>query len=107
MNLITILRSYRIGPFAIFDFAMSYIVVYLIAPYLQKLGLKLSRAQMLWLTLPISILVHILFGKMTPLTEMFVDLHGGYAAKIVTVFMIVMACRKPSATKPVSASADS
>jgi hypothetical protein len=94
MNLITLLRSYRIGPFAIFDFAMSYIVVYLIAPYLQKIGLKLSRAQMLWLTLPVSILIHILVKQNTPLTEMFLDLHGGYAAKIVTVFMIVMAFRK-------------
>lgn len=93
MDIITFLRSFRVGPFAIFDFAISYLIVYLLAPFLHKRGLKLSRAQLLWLTLPFSVLVHVLFGKMTPLTEMFLDLHGGYWVKILIVFMIFMAIR--------------
>lgn len=93
MDLITFLRSFRVGPFAIFDFAILYLIVYLLAPYLYRMGLKLSRAQLLWLTLPFSILVHILFGKMTPLTKMFLDPHGSYWVKILVVFLIFMAIR--------------
>lgn len=93
MDIITLLRSFRIGPFAVFDFAISYLIVYLLAPYLYRMGLRLSREQFLWLTLPFSILVHVLFGKMTPLTEMFLDLHGGYWVKILIIFMIFMAIR--------------
>ncbi len=91
MDFITLLRSYRIGPFAIFDFAASYLLVYLLAPYFHRLGLKLSRGQLLWLTLPFSVLVHILFGRFTPLTKMFVDLHGGYGVKALILLMIFMA----------------
>ena len=91
MEIISFLRSFRIGPFAIFDFAISYLAVYLIAPYLFKIGLKLSREQLLWLTLPISILVHIIFGVMTPLTTMFLDPYGGYLVKILILFMLGMA----------------
>lgn len=94
MNIISYLRAFRIGPFAIFDFAASYLLVYFLAPYLQKLGLKLSRAQMLWLTLPFSVVVHLLFGLSTPLTEMTLDLHGSYWVKILLVAMIVMAFKK-------------
>lgn len=90
MNIITTLRSFRIGPFAIFDFALSYLVVYLAAPYLQKMGLRLSREQLLWFTLPVSVVVHIAFGLMTPLTKMVLDSSGGYWAKAVILFMIFM-----------------
>lgn len=93
MDFIVLLRTFRVGPFAVFDFAISYLIVYLLAPYLYKLGLKLSRKQFLWLTLPFSILIHILFGKMTPLTEMFLDRHGAYWVKILVIFMIFMAIR--------------
>ena len=94
MDLIILLRTFRVGPFAVFDFAISYLVVYLLAPYFYRMGLKLSREQFLWLTLPFSILVHVLFGKMTPLTEMFLDLHGSYWVKILVIFMIFMAIRR-------------
>lgn len=93
MDLINLLRTFRVGPFAVFDFAISYLLVYLLAPYLYRMGLKLSRKQFLWLTLPFSILVHIMFGRMTPLTEMFLDRHGSYWIKILVIFMIVMAIR--------------
>lgn len=91
MDLITLLRSFRVGPFAIFDFAISYLIVYLLSPYLYRMGVKLSRKQFLWLTLPFSILVHILFGSMTPLTKMFLNPHGDYWVKILVIFMIFMA----------------
>lgn len=94
MDFITYLRTFRVGPFAIFDFAASYLLVYLLAPLLQKLGLKLSREQMLWLTLPVSILVHLIFQTYTPLTKMFLDPYGSYWVKALVAFMLVMAFRE-------------
>ncbi len=90
MNIITFLRSFRVGPFAIFDFAASFLAVYFLAPYLQKMGLKLSRVQMMWFVVPVSILVHILVGSQTPLTKMFIDPSGGYIVKVVFVLMVFM-----------------
>ena len=95
MNIISYLRTFRIGPFAIFDFAASYLLIYFLAPYLQKLGLRLTRSQMLWLTLPVSLVVHVLFGIDTPLTQMFLDLSGGYWVKFIVVGMVIIAFLKP------------
>lgn len=90
MNIVTFLRSFRVGPFAIFDFAASFLAVYFLAPYLQKMGLKLSRVQMMWFVVPASILVHILVGSQTPLTKMFIDPSGGYIVKVMFVLMVFM-----------------
>lgn len=91
---ITFLRSFRIGPFAIFDFAVSYIAMYFLAPYLSKLfaliGITVNREQWLWLTLPIALVAHLIFRPDTPFTKMFLDLHGGWIVKIVIVVMLIM-----------------
>lgn len=89
MNLITFLRSFRIGPFAIFDFAASYLVAYLVGPYLKKIGIPITREQLLWWTLPLSILAHIAVGKITPLTELFIAPNGGYLVKAIIIGMII------------------
>ncbi len=93
--MIEFLRSFRAGPFAIFDFVASYILAYFLAPYLSKFfalfRIRVSREQWLWLTLPISIIVHMIFSKYTPLTKMFVDLHGGWEIKILVLGMLYMA----------------
>lgn len=99
MTLLIFLRSFRVGPFAVFDFAISYLLVYLLAPWLQKKGLRLNRAQQLWLTLPVSVLVHIAFGSMTPLTKMALDPSGSYAVKALLVFMVYMAYRASHGAK--------
>ena len=96
--MIQTLRSFRIGPFAVFDFAISYIAVYFLAPLLSRLfsyvGISVTRAQWLWLTLPISILVHLLSGAKTPFTMMVLDPHlnslGSIFAKLVIVGMLYM-----------------
>lgn len=93
MEIITFLRSFRVGPFAIFDFAISYLFMYLIAPYVKKIGINLNRKQLLWLTLPISIGVHIIFNAMTPFTKMFLDPYGSYWVKAIIIFMLYMAYR--------------
>ncbi len=92
--IIDFLRSFRIGPFAIFDFAASYLVVYFLAPYLSKIfhliGIEINREQWLWLTLPIATLTHIIFRTETAFTKMIMDPTGGVFAKIVLIFMISM-----------------
>lgn len=90
-NFIEFLRSFRIGPFAVFDFAVSYLVIYLIWPFLTRHGLPLSRTQAMWLVLPVSVVVHVLVGQITPLTEMVLDPHGHYLVKLLMIFMIGMA----------------
>lgn len=93
--LITFLRSFRIGGFALFDFTISYIAVYFLAPYLSKLfkliGIHINREQWLWLTLPISVLVHIAIGTYTPFTKIIINPSGGLVAKLVIIAMLLMA----------------
>jgi hypothetical protein len=68
--------------------------MYFLAPYLSKLfamiGVTVNREQWLWLTLPIALVTHLIFKSNTPFTKMFLDLHGGYIAKMVIIFMVLM-----------------
>ncbi|MBI3495266.1 hypothetical protein HY065_01420 [Candidatus Berkelbacteria bacterium] len=95
--IIETLRSYRIGPFSIFDFATAYLGIYLVAPLLSwlfaKIGLKISRVSWLWLTIPIAIVVHLALGIRTPLMKMIFDLSGHYTVKIVVLIMLYMGLR--------------
>lgn len=92
--IITFLRSFRIGTFAIFDFAISYIAMYFLAPYLSKLfaliGIHINREQWLWLTLPIALVFHLIFKVNTPFTKMILNPSGGWIAKLVIIFMLLM-----------------
>jgi len=40
MNILQFLRQFKIGEYAIFDTAISLVVVYFLAPYLSKLFKK-------------------------------------------------------------------
>ena len=91
MNLVTFLRSFRIGPFAIFDFGMTYLIAYLVGPYLKRIGIPLNREQFMWLILPLSVLIHWAVRTETPLTKMALDLHGYWIWKIILIAMIVLA----------------
>ena len=86
------LRSFRIGGYAVFDFTVSYIGVYLLAPYLSKMfkqfGVKINKAQWLYLTLPLAVFVHLLFGQKTPLTVQLMEPRGYYVLKLVILGMI-------------------
>jgi hypothetical protein len=90
MDIITLLRSFRIGPVAIFDFAASYLVAYLVGPYLKKIGIPVTREQLLWWTLPLSILAHIAVGRITPLTELLLAQNEGYFVKALILGMIII-----------------
>lgn len=63
-NLITNLRKYRISNFAIFDFGMSYLVMYILAK-----ALALNAKKMMLSVVPLSLLIHTLIGQETELTR--------------------------------------
>ncbi len=93
MNIIDTLREYRMGPFAIFDFTAAYLGMLLVTPLLKKLFLRfhllLPTVSVMWFVLPLSILVHVLIGKHTALTTMFLDPLHYYTVKVIIVIMVV------------------
>ena len=100
INMITIefLRHYRIGGLAIFDFVVAYGGFLLLSPIItkifQKIGVHMTWVNIMWLVLPLSIVAHVLIGKHTPLTKMFLNPSDYYFLKISIVFMVYMGLRK-------------
>lgn len=98
MEIIDTLRQLKVGPFAVFDIALAYGGIFLVAPLLSKLFAKLhldiSRVAWLWLTVPISVLFHALFQRHTPLMQMLFNPHDFYFAKVVVLLMLFMGLRK-------------
>ena len=95
---IEFLRSFRVFQIAIFDLVISYLGIYLISPLIinfsKKIKIKTNKAQLLYLTLPASIIVHLLVGQETTLTKMFLDPSNYYLTKIIILSMIYMAFRR-------------
>lgn len=98
MSIIEFLRQYRIGGMAIFDFVVSYGGFFLLSPIIIKLFAKvnvhMTLANIMWLVLPLAIIVHVLVGKYTPMTKMFLNPHDYYLLKILIGFMVYMGLRK-------------
>lgn len=98
MITLTYLRSFRLGTFAIFDFALAYVGVYLLVPLLNKLISpiyhQLSHFQWMLLVLPIGIVFHLITGNMTPLTKQALDPSGYYLLKIILLAMLYFGLRK-------------
>lgn len=94
MDTITFLRQFKIGGLALFDLVVSYIGIYLLAPLLSKLTsifrVSISRAQWLWLTVPIGTIIHVLIGQKTALTKMLFNQNGDHFMKIIFLLMIYM-----------------
>jgi hypothetical protein len=94
MNIIDFLRQFRLGGFAVFDFAVAFLGIFLMAPVLskifRKLGLEISRRSWVFLTLPIGIMVHILIGKITPMTREFLDPSGHYLLKMIIAVLFIL-----------------
>ena len=103
MDFIEFVRQFRIGPFAVFDIAVSYLAVFLLASRLTNLARKaklhILKAQWLWLVLPVSVIIHLIFGQETPLTRMALDPNNSYLLKLVILFMIFMGLRGIRITK--------
>jgi len=91
------LRQFRFLGYAIFDFLVVFIGMYLLAPLLSKLFLKIRinipKKNWLFLALPIGIVVHLLVGKITPMTRDFINLHDHYVLKIIILGLLILGLR--------------
>jgi hypothetical protein len=94
VDYLQILRQFKIGPFAVFDTVTAYLGVFLIAPLLTKLFSKMniiiSRAGWIWLTLPISVLFHLVFRQNTPFMKMLLDQRYLFIPVIMLIGMFYM-----------------
>lgn len=106
MNQIDYLRQFRLGNFAVFDFAASFLGMLALSPLLSYLckraGVHVPKRNWVILTLPIGVLAHILVGNITPLTKDVLDLSGHYVAKIVIVACAVFGVTGIRWIKPTS-----
>lgn len=93
---IDILRQFRIGPFTIFDTATAYLGILIISPLLtwifSKIHFHISTVSWLWLTLPISVIFHLVLSQNTPLMKILSDplKFDFYFVLIVLIFMTYM-----------------
>lgn len=91
---IEFLRQFRIFDYAIFDTIVAFLGIYLLSSWLSKLFLKIKikipKQSWLLLTLPISILAHVLSGNITPMTKDFLDLNNHYTLKIVIIVLLIL-----------------
>ena len=94
MDTLTLLRQFRIGPFAIFDTVLSYVGVVLLSPLLSKLftllHVSIPKTSWLWWTLPLAVVFHLLFSQDTPLMEILSQPLGFVGVGAILVFMIYM-----------------
>jgi hypothetical protein len=94
MITIEYLRQFRVGGFAIFDFATAFLGVLILSPMLRwlfrKVGLEIPIRSWVFFTLPIGILTHILIGRKTPMTVEFLDLGGHYLLKAVILGLFIL-----------------
>jgi len=94
---IEFLRQFCFTGYAIFDLAVSFLGMYLLSPLLTKLFLKINikipKLNWIFLTLPIGILVHLLVGKITPMTTNFLNTNSHYFLKIVVLMSLALGLR--------------
>lgn len=97
MSFVELLRQYKIGPFSIFDFVLAFGGVYILAPFiirvLQRARIIITRTELMWLVVPLSVMSHLLVGSMTPLTQMAVNPKGDVVVKLVLLGMLYVGLR--------------
>lgn len=97
MGIIPYLRQFRVSGYAVFDFAVSFLAAYLLAPWLskmfKKIGVNIPKYSWLYFTVPISIIVHLLVNTMTPLTQAFINPHGDYIIKIIVLVLVILGAK--------------
>lgn len=100
---IEFLRQFRIFGYAIFDFVLTFVGVIVLYPLLKKVaqavGLRIPLNGWLFLSVPLSIVAHILSGNFTPLTQQFLRTDGDYLVKIVILGLLIAGIRTVSKTK--------
>ncbi len=88
------LRSFRVVGYAVFDLSLAFVGIYLLAPWLSKMFLKIGliipRSSWLLLTLPIGVLTHIIVGTDTLMVRNFLDTQGNFGLKILVLALTVL-----------------
>lgn len=79
------LRSFRVMNYAVFDFIASFIGMFILAK-IFKLNMKKSML----LTIPLSVVSHILVDNITPLTKQTIG-EGNYLVKLIMIILIISA----------------
>jgi hypothetical protein len=97
------LRQFRIGEYAIFDFAASFLAALILAPLLttlfKKLNINIPFKSWMYFVLPLGIIVHLLFGSITPMTRDFLDLNGHYFLKFIMIALLILGLKGISRIK--------
>jgi len=92
MTTIELLRYPHLGGYAIFDLVASFLGIYLFSPWLSKIFLKIKvkvpKSSWIFLTLPISIFVHLLVGSATQMTQDFFNPSTHYFLKIFILALL-------------------
>lgn len=104
MNPIDHLRQFRVGGFAMFDFAAGFLGMLLLSPLLSwlagKAGVRVPRRNWVILMLPISVLAHVLAKTFTPLTKDFLDPNGHHLVKLIVLACCVLGATGIKRTAP-------
>lgn len=94
---IEFIRQFRFFGYAIFDFVAAFLGIYLLAPFLSKIFLKIGidipKQNWLFLTLPIAIISHVIVGNITPMTRDFIDMQGHFILKVLILFLLFLGIR--------------
>ncbi len=97
MNVLEFLRQVTIFNYAILDLILALGGIYLLSNRLSKIFLKINikvpRLNWVFLTLPFSIIIHLIFGNITPMTRDFMDLYSHYFLKIFIICLIIFGIR--------------
>lgn len=93
MSIIEYLRQFRIEGYALFDFVGAFFLMYMLAPLLSRIFLKIRliipRRNRLFLTLPIAVGIHLLVGNITPMTKAVITTNN-YTIKIIMIVLIIV-----------------
>lgn len=91
------LRQFRLGEYALFDFTIAFLGMALLSPLLsgifRKIRVDIPKQNWLYLALPIGILVHLLVGRITPMTKNFLDPHDHFILKVVILGFFILGMR--------------
>lgn len=97
MDIITSLRQYRVGDFAIFDFALTFAAAAVFGPFLswllRKKGWHVPIINWFFLVVPFGMLAHVLTGRITPLTEQLLDPSGHFLVKGIMLLLVILGLR--------------
>lgn len=94
---IAYLRQFKISGYAVFDFAASFIGMFLLSPLLSGLarraGWQVPRMNWVYLALPLGIAAHLASGNITPMTGDFIDPRGHYLVKASVIGFLILGLR--------------